>query len=433
MPEIEDKLNEFHFPAVTCPPSQGAIQGCDKARLRSVAYVIGTFPVPSETFIADEALSLFEQGIQPCILYMNYGNLEKIHPSAQSLLKRAKFFQFGTASILKAALALAHLFLVRPVRTVLVLKTMLHCPNRYCFIKALPAAVWCLHEKVGFLHAHFADVNFIYAGAISAWSGIPFGVTTHRYDIFEEPIEKSTATDLFFQAAIVVTISKFNRLHMMQKYGIPESKIDVIHCGVDLDRFTFNPRVPRQGDQPIRLVNVGRMVLQKAHDVLLVAMSILRAQGHSFKLEIIGDGPLSEELKVLARKLDIADSVVFHGVKTQEFLIERISAADLFVLSSRHEGLPVVCIEALAVGTVVVATRVFGVPELIEDGVNGFLSVPDDPQALANTVLLASADPLRMGAIAVAGRLTVLAEFERKACTKQLIELWTTATARSKL
>lgn len=403
------------------------------ARLHAVAYVVNTFPLPSETFIADEALSLFDQGIQVCMLHINQGNLDKVHPSAQSLLKRAKLFKLGAASKLDSGVALLQLFGRSPKHTLRVLRTMLLHPQRWCYIQALPAAIWCLRERVGFLHAHFAEVNFIYASAISAWSGIPFGVTTHRFDIFEEPIDRHVVTDLFKCANIVVTISEYNRLHMVQKYGLPSSKINIVHCGVDLNRFIFKPRLIRHAGQPLRIINVGRLVPEKAQDVLLRAVSILKDHQLPFILEIIGDGPLSNQLHDVVNHLGLEDSVVFHGAKTQDFVIDRLAAADLFVLSSRAEGLPVVCMEALAAGTPLIATRIFGIPEMIEHEVNGLLVTPDEPQALADAVIRAHADPNMMANLAIAGRQTVIAEFERNTCTQRLIQLWANAASNNKL
>lgn len=399
---------------------------------RTVAYVITSFPQPSETFIAEEILSLFSQNIQPCILYEYEGNFSKVHPSAQALLDKAKLLRLGTTSKFKAIASLGRLALRAPLRTLRTLLVSLKCQNRWHYIQALPVAEWCLHQNVEFLHAHFADANFIYAAAISAWSGIPYGVTTHRYDILNDPIDMSTAISLFKGAAVVITISEFNRRFMVQKYGLPISKIHIVHCGIDLNRFEFLERKPRQTGQPLRILNVGRLVTEKAQDILLKAMSTLKAREVPFTLEIIGGGPLQGELIQMAENLNLVDAVTFHGVQTEEFVRERLGAADLFVLSSRSEGLPVVVMEALAVGTPTIATRIFGIPEIIEDKISGLLVPPDDPDALADAIFAVNTNPTLLRSIPDAGRRKVEASFERGVCTSHLIGLWAGAIIGSK-
>lgn len=398
--------------------------------LRTVAYVLTSFPLPSETFIADEALSLFGQNIQPFILYTKEGNYSKVHPSAQALLDNGQLLQFGTSPRLKLIRLLARLLLRAPLRTLRTLFFAWRNPHRWCYMQALPAAEWCLCKGVDFLHAHFADVNFIYASAISRWTGIPYGVTTHRYDILEDPIDKSTAVRLFEEAALVVTISEFNARYMAKKYGLPISRIQIVHCGIDLGHFAFSGQKQRENGQALRLLNIGRLFPEKAQDVLLTAMSFVKERGIPFTLEIIGAGPLHQDLMKIVDNLGLNDSVIFHGAQTAVFVRERLIAADLFVLSSRAEGLPVVCMEALAVGTPVIATRIFGIPEIIEDGINGLLVPPDDPQALAEAICKVYENPALLKDMPAAGRHTVETSFERGECTKQLVRLWDEAAKR---
>lgn len=395
--------------------------------ISSIAYVLSAFPQPSETFIADELLSLNGHGVKPCILHLNGGNRLKVHPSAQTLLDKAKLLRIGTASRMEAFWALGRLLIRHPVRTLRTLAVALRSPYRWCYIQALPAAEWCLVQNVEFLHAHFADQNFIYAAVIAAWCGIPYGVTTHRYDIFEDPIDKATAIDLFEGAAVVITISEFNRNYMVKKYGLPFSKIHIVHCGIDLDRFRFVERKPHQLGQTLRILNIGRLMPEKAQDILLAALAVVKERGIIFTIEIIGDGPKREELIQMVANLGLMQEVVFHGFQTELFVRERLAAVDLFVLSSRGEGLPVVLMEALAVGTPVIATRIFGIPELIEDGISGLLVEPDNAQELANKIIYLYEQQALTTAMCMAGREVVMNNFDRKKCTMSLLDSWNKA------
>lgn len=204
-------------------------------------------------------------------------------------------------------------------------------------------------------------------------------------------------------------------------------KIDIVHCGIDLERFRFIERSMRQPAQKLRMLNVGRLVSQKAQDILIKALELVKFKKIPFTLEIIGGGPMEEELRNLTNKLNIANEVIFHGIQTEDFVRERLAAVDLFVLSSRSEGLPVVLMEAMAVGTPVIATKIFGIPELVNDGVSGLLVPPDDPHALAEAICSAYADPSLLCAMQFAGRRAVETSFERGACTLALTRIWNNA------
>ena len=396
--------------------------------LNTVAYVLGSFPEPSETFVADEALSVARQGLRCRIMAVREGNRAVVQPAARALLDSTGApFRLGQAPRGPLLTMLLRLLLRHPLRTLRTLRNAARSPHRWCYFQALVAARWCLVNGVQFLHAHFADTQLLYAHAISAWSGIPYGVTTHRYDILDDPLDPALARELLRDAAAVVTISEFNRSHMAAKYGLPAQGIHVVHCGIDLARFAFVSDKPAPGARPLRLLNVGRLVEVKGHDVLLQALAQVRRRGVPFALDIIGGGPLHGSLLALTDSLGLNDAVRFHGAQVESVVRRRLADADVFVLPSRSEGLPVACIEALAVGTPVIATRIFGIPELIDDGITGLLVEPDDPLALADAICRAWDDPEALMHGRLAGRRKVEAEFDRDGCTRQLIDIWSRA------
>jgi glycosyltransferase involved in cell wall biosynthesis len=389
-----------------------------------LGYVLASFPEPSQTFIADEAVSLARFGIQPCILHMRDGDQQVLHRSAADLMSQAPRFRLGQATRMDVARACAWLLVRRPRAVLATLKQAAGAPHRWLALQALPAAVWCLRNGIDGLHAHFADTNLQYAAAISAWSGIPFGVTTHRYDILDDPLPVQHAAALFRAAALVVTISDWNRRHMAARYGLDAARIHIVRCGIDLERFACTARAPGCGGDAFRLLNVGRLVPMKGQDVLLKACARAIADGVPLRLAIIGGGPLEADLRRLAGELGIQGRVEFLGVQPASAVAEHLRQADLFVLSSRSEGLPVACIEAMASGTPLIASRVQGVPELVEHGVNGLLVEPEDIAALGEAIVWAHRHPERLDAMRRAGRATVEERFERASCTQALVDRW---------
>jgi glycosyltransferase involved in cell wall biosynthesis len=152
-------------------------------------------------------------------------------------------------------------------------------------------------------------------------------------------------------------------------------------------------------DDEFLWLTVGRLTQQKAYPNLFRAFAQVVKRLPRSTLLVVGRGPLRNELEDLARRLGLLASISFVGFRSD--VASLLAAADAFVTASRYEGMPNVVIEALATGLPVVGTNVGGMPELIQDGANGYLVPPADPDALASAmsrVALASPkDRLEMG------------------------------------
>ena len=141
-----------------------------------------------------------------------------------------------------------------------------------------------------------------------------------------------------------------------------------------------------------KLVHVGRFVRVKRHDRLLQIAQDLKNRGIAFQLDLIGDGPLKNEIYNMSKEMALNNVVTFRGYQNNPF--SWIARADVMLLTSDYEGMPLVLIEALTVGTPIVSTDVeFGPREIIENGVNGFVVAPkDDIQAFVNCVVTVLSD-----------------------------------------
>jgi glycosyltransferase involved in cell wall biosynthesis len=391
----------------------------------AVAYVVMSFPQPSETFIAEEALSLLDFGIEPVIVAMYQGPGTPLHASAARLIDRGAVLTRRSISRLAALRSLASLMLRRPGRVLAVVpRALRNRSERWLYFQVLPIAAELARRGVCRLHAHFADRNLQLAQVLADWLGVPYGVTTHRYDLLDDLIPPAEASVRMAGATPLVTISRFNRDLMVSKFGLRADAIAIVHCGVDLGRLPDRRTAPGARTGDLRLLSVGRLVPAKGHDILLRAVADLGARGVSVRLDIIGEGPLRADLEAQAAQLGIADRVTLLGARAQEEVFARLAACDVFVLASRSEGIPVACMEAMAMAVPAVATAVNGLPELIDDGATGRLVPPEDPQALADAIAWFAADPGRMAMIARRGHDTVRAQFERSGCTRQLVALF---------
>ncbi|MCP4378940.1 MAG: glycosyltransferase [bacterium] len=166
--------------------------------------------------------------------------------------------------------------------------------------------------------------------------------------------------------------------------------IRVIHNGIDGSRFTRvdGSGVRKEFDIADDEFLCGTAVVlseQKGVLYLLEAAAIVIAEEPSVRFLLAGDGPLREELEQRAREMNLGNRVIFPGYRNDVPVL--ISAYDTYVLPSLWEGLPLALLEALAIGTPIICTMVGGNPEVVEDGVNGFLVTPRDPAQIADRIL----------------------------------------------
>lgn len=388
-----------------------------------VAYLLDCFPAPAETFVAEEVLSVGERGVDCRVFSLYKPDGPPLHRHAAETLDRGMVSYVADSTPVACAKAMAALAAMQPARTLLSAARMGR--HRWQMTRALPAAAAIRRFKADVVHVHFAAMAAQYALAVNRWTGTPFTVTAHRYDIFDQPPEN--VAELAKASAGIVSISEFNRAYMQREFGIPREQLPLVHMGVDVDYFAAPPASrPLEGDQ-VHLVCVALLKPVKGHRYLFEALVALKAEGMDFRVTLAGDGPERGALESLADELGIADRVSFAGLQPREAVRDLVCACDILVLPSLSEGIPVSLMEALACRRPVVATDVCGVHELVEDGRTGRLVPPGDAVALAEAVRWIVAHPEQARALADAGRETVVAEFNRSTCSDALIELWRAA------
>lgn len=203
---------------------------------------------------------------------------------------------------------------------------------------------------------------------------------------------------------IAVSQDTADRLQAMG-IGVP-SQYAVIRNGIDLERFdpaAVRERAPVAGSPLIG--TIASLTPEKGVDLLLEAVPGLAARYPGLRLCLVGDGPLRPALQEQAQRLGVADRVEFAGNVAE--VRPYLAAFDLFVLSSRREGMGRVLLEAMAMSCPVVATRAGGIPELVRHGQNGYLVPPEDPAALKAAICELLQDPPQREALGQAGREAV--------------------------
>jgi glycosyltransferase involved in cell wall biosynthesis len=280
------------------------------------------------------------------------------------------------------------------------------------------------------VHAHLANV-----AADVAWLAAHFGRKTDRqlpwfwsftmHGCIEFwNVDRFNLSRKVAAADLVICISDFTRAQLMA-HSEPQhwAKLHVARCGIELDRYQPQARTSSTG-APVEILAVGRLSREKGQLMLLAAIAELRRRGAAARLRLVGDGPLRDQLEGEARALGIEDIVTFSGSVGQDEMPALFRQADVFCQPSFGEGIPVVLMEAMAVGLPVVSTSVAGIPELVEHERAGLLVPPGRPDLLADALsrLVASAD-LRV-TMGREGRSIVEQNFEVMACAERVAALF---------
>ena len=340
---------------------------------RRVAYVLRVFPKISETFIASELAELRRRGIEVRIL--------SLRPPAE-VLRHALVEDAGLTE-----------------RT-------LYDPEEFA------GRLREFHPEI--LHAHFATEATASTWRLARHLGVPFTFTAHGYDVYRRPPRD------FLAAAAVVTVSAANARYIAETFGVPARHIHVIPCGVDTDRF--RPDGPRP--EPPHIVCVARLAPVKNLGLLLSACAILRTRGLQFRCVLVGDGRCREQLETERARLGLTEVVELVGAAEQLDVLAWWRRATVAVLTSESEGMPLSLMEAASCGVPAIATAVGGVPELIEDGVTGFLTSRGDADQLAATLERLLGDPDLARRLGAAARRRAEERFALARQVDRLLAVW---------
>lgn len=395
-----------------------------------LAYLTGEYPKVSHTFILREVEALRAQSVP--ILTCSIRRT----PSGQHKGLAEKNSASNTFYVLAAArnpftlLAAQRAALANPRRyfQALILAFKTRSPGlrallwqMFYFVEACILAHKLKQENVTHLHNHFAGASATVAMLTSALSGIPFSYTLHGpADLFEAQrwrLDAKTA-----RARFVACISHFCRSQAML-FSDPAHwhKLRIIHCGVDPEVYDRETAL-RAADAPMHFIFVGRLAAVKGLRVLMEAFEIARQRVPDLKLTLVGDGPERDALEKAAAPY--GDAIQFTGYQSQAEVAQLLTEADAFVLPSFAEGVPVVLMEALASAKPVIATQVAGVPELISDGVNGFLVPPGDSETLAARMVDLAQDANLCQQMGETGRKKVVRDFNIRTEAARLLALF---------
>ncbi|MFN9498131.1 MAG: glycosyltransferase family 4 protein [Erythrobacteraceae bacterium] len=385
-----------------------------------VAYLVSDYDAPSHTFVRREVAALRALGTDVCAFsIIKSGNSDS---EAISVLGRPFLAYFS--SLISA-------LIVSPLRFVSTwnlarrhrppgLRALLWA--QFHFVEAIMLAKLLSQAATTNLHVHFANSGATVGMLAANYLRLPWSMTLHGISETDYPAGL-LLPEKISKASFVACASYFMQAQAMRHVSSEQwHKFRIIRCGVDYRRLE-QIFASSNGSGVPKLICVGRLSPEKGHLGLLEVMRRLREKGIDFTLNLVGDGPSRSVIEALVDSLDLRDRVFFEGFLKEDDTLLTIAASDILVLPSLMEGLPVVLIEALALGKPVVASRVAGIPELIEHGKSGLLFTPSDLVALEDVIaelLKRRDDWCGMGRL---GRLRVQHEFDITAIASSMQSL----------
>lgn len=405
-----------------------------------ILYLLNRFPVISQTFILNEITRLLDYGHDLSIISLVKEDSEKVHNNVieYDLVNKTTYLKFFSQ---KNELTMMNL-LKKVIKDTFKNK-MLTQKEKFTLLKscyntqedvgvASRKFLSCLEiikvikeKKIEHIHCHFARRNVNIAYRINKVIGVPYTFTTHAHDIFINPAEDFKKWSM--GAEKVISISEFNKKYMHDHFDLSYEKMEVIPCSNYLDKLT--PVLDYQSNH-FKIVTISRLIEKKGYPYLIEACKILKDKGVEFSCEIQGNGPQKAELERLISKNNLGKDITLGGVIKHDEVLDFIRSGSVFVLpcirgsDNNMDGIPTVLMESMAMEIPTISTDITGIPELIDDSVNGVIVPQNDSAALADAILKIKEDPGFAEKIRKKSREKVANKFNVEKNVKKLIEVF---------
>lgn len=402
----------------------------------SVLYVVRRFPVRSQTFVVNEVLDHLRSGANVKLLVLEGPGTADYPLADLDPLFEGRVCYLGSEGEASAPGSYLAQRLLRHPRDLAVLcragpLLFSHGLRTFAAVAALAVKSRDHLRVAGVVHCHFGDVGRLMALVLTA-AGSPARLVTtfHGFDVSRAKFQPLSVyyRELIRRCDLMLPVNRIWKERLVQA-GADPGRIHVHHMGVDTAALRpFPPPAGSREPGTLRLCMIGRMVEKKGHKTALEALALLgrRRSDLRLSLTVIGEGPLEGAVKDLVRSLGLGDVVALKGPRTHAQCLEAIAGSDALLLPSRTaadadmEGIPVVLMEAMALGRPVISTRHSGIPELVGDGRSGLLADEGDAAGIAAAIERLADDPTLRLRLATAGRETVTEGFDLQRLGEQL-------------
>ena len=395
-----------------------------------VAYLLNQYPKVSHSFIRTEIMALEAAGIVVERIAVRGWDADVVDPLDRQELAQTRYVLRHGWPLLAAVLSA---FLRRPLRFGAALRLAMQLARRgergrlihlIYLAEACLVTRWTIRSDIEHIHAHFGSNATAVAMLTRVLGGPPFSFTVHGPEEFDKPLQLKLREKMR-HASAVVAITSYCRGQLYRWADLKDwPKIKVIGCALD-DRFWHAAETVEPDPMEGGFVCVGRLCEQKGQLILLEALALLRQRGYPIRLTLAGDGEMRGAIEAAIARLSLGDLVTITGWVSAAQVTGLLARSRALVLPSFAEGLPIVIMEAMAMGCPIVTTFVAGIPELVRDGLDGFLIPAGDVVALTDAlqnVVTAPADTLLAIRNSAAARVRERHSSDRQA--DQLIAAW---------
>lgn len=429
-----------------------------------IAYIMKEYPRLSETFITNEIALLEKMGLHIQVFSVKKpAAASKQHAAANAL--RSEVIYLPPVTSLSGSSLLGWLWVNSPkfikshfcllkrrpkaylaawfqaVKMTLRYRSGLFEKPKKAFIKEFLQAGDIARRvlesgRIRHLHGHFCHGSTTITMFVSQLTNIPFSFTAHAKDIY---LPKLNPGDLLQRklacAKFVVTCTGANQAYLSELCG-GHRPIHTIYHGLDTDVFKALERDGRSQERPM-ILSVGRFVEKKGFVYLVKACKVLKDKGYDFECRIVGEpDEQTEVIEKLIQELGLQEHLSISGGVTQEALRAIYGECAMFVLPCQivnngdRDGIPNVLVEAMAMEIPVISTFISGIPELIENGLDGLLVPQQDVSALACALETYLKDPELRMKLGRAGREKVRARFHSEKTNIALKDLFMACVER---
>jgi glycosyltransferase involved in cell wall biosynthesis len=350
------------------------------------AYLFERFPSFGQTFCYREVAELDRQDVAPPIFSIRKPKNEPPQDWDTHIVERVHYLpeEKGLLEDVRSAAKKRKLGID-------ILAALDEWGRRTDFLRLYQAVYVGLHLRemgVGHVHAHFAGMAARTAFWINKFFSITFSFTAHANDIFVPTHFEVGLDKLVDTTQAIITETDYAAQFLRKRFPERAGRVHRIYNGLDFSEF----RRADFSSVPPLIISVGRLIPKKGFSDLIRVCALLTERGKSFRCEIIGEGPIENDLRNEIAQHGLQRCVMLAGTKPQSQVRGYLAAANVFVLPSvidpdgGMDNLPTVIMEAMATGLPVVSTNVGGIPEMVIENETGFLVQPSDAVAMADAI-----------------------------------------------
>jgi glycosyltransferase involved in cell wall biosynthesis len=394
--------------------------------MREVAYLFERFPSFGQTFCYREVAELERQGTKVHVFSIRQPAGEAVQDWDHDLVRRVHYLPEEKALVAEVDRLLKTKAVPEEARAAV--KDWGRQSDFLRLYQSIYVGVRLQETGLRHIHAHFAGMAARTAYWINEFFAARFTFTAHANDIFAPRDFAVSLGKLIERAAAVVTVSDYSVRLLQERFPESQGKIHRVYNGVDLARFSASDFA----GSPPAIISIGRLIEKKGFSDLVDACALLRSRGHSFECRIVGEGPLEEALRAQIAEAGLGQYVQLSGPQNQAEIAKCLAHATIFALPCTREAdggmdnLPTVIMEAMAAALPVVSTPLAGIPEMVENGVNGVLVAERNPTALADAIERLLENPEEARSLGDRGREIAREKFSIETSARQLQQLFET-------